>query len=262
MAAGDVDATYRARLGAYLVIGSSVGVLLLSVAIIVAAGRDGGAKDVKETAQIILTAVLPLLGTWVGTVLAFYYSKDNFEAASKGTLDLVRSISQRLSGTQVADQMMRATTIIKIQVPAGKQIGDLLAKDVEALFGSVGGNGQTISRLPIIDSSGACLGFLHRALWLEMLVAGAKLTPPFNAANDNLSKLLPLPYQSKLGKTFEDFVTKSVAFVSETASLADAKTAMEAIPQCQDVVVTATGKPGAPMLGWISNIDISRLSVA
>ncbi|MGC2782053.1 MAG: hypothetical protein WA418_41115, partial [Bradyrhizobium sp.] len=114
MAAGDDDATYRARLGSYLVIGSSIGVLLLSIAIIVAAGVGGGAKDVKDTAQIILTAVLPLLGTWVGTVLAFYYSKDNFEAASKGTLDLVRSISQRLSTTRVADQMMRAGTIIKI----------------------------------------------------------------------------------------------------------------------------------------------------
>jgi hypothetical protein len=262
MAAGDSDATYRARLGSYLVIGSSLGVLLLSIAIIAAAGKDGGAKDVKETAQIILTAVLPLLGTWVGTVLAFYYSKDNFEAANKGTLDLMRSITQRLSGTRVADPMMRAGAIIKIQVPKGKQMDDLLAKDVEALFGSVGANGQTISRLPIVDSSGACLGFLHRALWLEMLVAGTKLSPPFNPATDTLAKLLPLAYPSKLGTTFNDFVTKSVAFVAETASLADAKTAMEAIPQCQDVVVTATGKPGEPMRGWISNIDISRLSVA
>ncbi|UFZ04919.1 hypothetical protein LQG66_00930 [Bradyrhizobium ontarionense] len=262
MAAGDDDATYRARLGSYLVIGSSIGVLFLSIAIIVAAGVGGGAKDVKDTAQIILTAVLPLLGTWVGTVLAFYYSKDNFEAASKGTLDLVRSISQRLSTTRVADQMMRAGTIIKIQVPAGKQVVDLFAKDVEALFGTVGANGQKISRLPIVASDGACVGFLHRGLWLEMLVSGAKLTPPFNDATDTLAKLLPLSCQSRLGSTFADFVTNSVAYVAEAASLADAKAAMEAKPQCQDVVVTATGKSDAPMLGWISNVDISRLSVA
>ncbi|MGC2780892.1 MAG: hypothetical protein WA418_35185 [Bradyrhizobium sp.] len=100
------------------------------------------------------------------------------------------------------------------------------------------------------------------ALWLEMLVSGARLTPPFNDASDTLARLLPLSYPSKLGTTFADVVTNSVAYVAEAASLADAKAAMEAKPQCQDVVVTATGKSDAPMLGWISNVDISRLSVA
>jgi hypothetical protein len=258
----DGETTYRAKLGSYLVIGSSAGVLLLGVTVIVAAGFKGGANDIKESAQIIFTAVLPLLGTWVGTVLAFYYSKENFESANRGTLDILRSVSQRLSSTRVAEKMMRADVVIKAVVPAGKQIDDLAAKDVAKLFESVGANGQKISRLLLVDATGACIGILHRSVWMEMVIAGGKQQPPFNDGTDNLAKLLPLPYQSKAGATFKDFITKTVAYVAETATLADAKAAMEATPHCQDVMVTATGKNGAPMLGWISNIDIARLSQA
>src|SRR5262245_28929682 len=103
----DGEAVFRAKLGLYLVIGSSAGVLLLGMIVIIASGFKGGAADIKDTAQLIFTGLLPLLGTWVGTILAFYYSKENFESASRGTLDIVRSVSQRLSGTRVADKMIR-----------------------------------------------------------------------------------------------------------------------------------------------------------
>jgi|SRR5262245_50544287 len=255
------EAGYRARLGTYLVAGSSAGVLVLAITVIVAAAFQGAA-EVKATAQIVFTAVLPLLGTWVGTVLAFYFSKENFESASRGTLDIVRSVSQRLSSTRAAEKMMRADAIIKAVVPAGQQIQNLAAKDVAKLFETVGGNGQKITRLLIVDSTGVCAGILHRSVWTEMLLAGSKQQPPFNEATDNLTTLLGLPYPSKVGATFKDFITRTIAHVAETATLADAKAAMEAKPHCQDAIVTATGKDSEPMLGWISNVDIARFSQA
>lgn len=38
--------------------------------------------------QYVFGALLPLWGTWIGTILAFYYSKDNFESASKSANQL------------------------------------------------------------------------------------------------------------------------------------------------------------------------------
>jgi len=261
-ATSDGEAAFRAKLGLYLVMGSSAGVLLLGIIVIVASGIKGGSEDVKNTAQLIFTGLLPLLGTWVGTVLAFYYSKESFESASRGTLDIVRSVSQRLRSTRVADKMIRAEEVVKASVLDGKRIDDLQLKDIRDFFEKVGANGQKISRLINVDAKGVCVGILHRSIWMEMLNLGAQQQPPVNMEADNLGGLLSLNYESRLGTSFKDFVTKAIAFVGEDQTLADAKTAMEGKPQCQDVVVTATGKSDEPMRGWISNVDIMRLSLA
>src|SRR5262249_5203015 len=172
------------------------------------------------------------------------------------------SVSQRLSGTRVTDRMMRVDAVIKALVPAGKQIDNINANDVEKLFETVGANGQRISRLLIVDAAGICMGILHRSIWTEMRLAAAKQKIPFNETTDDLTKVLTLPYESKAGKTFKDFITRTIARIAETATLADAKVAMEATPNCQDVIVTATGAGSAPMLGWVTNIDIARFSQA
>jgi len=41
------------------------------------------------------TAIIGLDGTWVGAVLAFYFSKENFDAASASTQKLVDSITTK-----------------------------------------------------------------------------------------------------------------------------------------------------------------------
>lgn len=256
------DAVFRARLGSHLVIGSSIGVVVLAIVVVGAAAFKGDATGVKDSAQLIFTAVLPLLGTWVGTVLAFYYSKENFESARQGTLDLVRSISQRLSSTSVGEKMMPVGAIVKVAIPDGKSIEDLSLKDINDLFDKAGANGQKISRLMIVDSKGACVAMLHRSIWMEMLNTGAKEAQPVNVAADTLAKVLPLKYESRVGSTFKDFITKTIAHVAQDRTVADAKAAMEAKPHCQDVIITGTGKENEPVQGWISNVDISRLSEA
>lgn len=40
-------------------------------------------KDQREGLTYVYSVILPLIGTWMGTILAYYFSKDNFEAANK-----------------------------------------------------------------------------------------------------------------------------------------------------------------------------------
>jgi hypothetical protein len=263
--AADDNADFRAKLGGRLVMGASAGVILLGLVVIGAAAFTTDPKNptaLKDAAQLIFTAILPLLGTWVGTVLAFYYTKENYESASRSTLDAVNSGAQRLASTRVADKMMPASAIVKASIPASKKIDDLTLKEVGDLFNKVGPNGQKISRLLIVNDGGACTGIVHRSVWMEMLNLGLVQTTPVNPATDNLGKLLPLPYTSPVSKNFGDFIAATIAFVGVDRTLADAKAAMEAKSQCQDVIVTATGNNDEPMRGWISNIDIMRLSQA
>ena len=52
----------------------------------------------------------------------------------------------------------------------------------------------------------------------------------------------------------------NIVYVSEQASVGDAKRAMELQKGCQDLIVTKTGTKTEPMLGWTTNVDIGRLS--
>ena len=217
------------------------------------------ADDVQKSAQLLLSSLLPLFGTWVGTVLAFYYSKENFESASRGTLDAVRSAMQRLSATRVTDGMMPRAKMKVLQLPAGGRLEDVTVAAVKVLFDERGENGQRISRLPVLDASDACLGFLHRGLWNEMLAGAAQ---PFDPATGKLGALVGAPNPLRDGETYADAIRRSITFVASSATVADAKAAMEAVRGCQDVIVTASGARDSGVLGWISNIDIGRLSQA
>lgn len=259
------EADFRAKLGSRLVFWATMAVSLLGVAVLVGAGiaESKGEKGAfLQTAQLLLSALLPLFGTWVGTVLAFYYSKENFQAASQGTLDLVRVVAQRLSSTRVAEKMMPRSQIVAETVPAGKVLGDLRIAAVEQRFASVGVNGVRISRLLIMDSTDACVAILHRSVYMEMLTSGLRSNPPIDPANDPLAPLLSKQYAARPGLTYEDFIRRTLACVAQDRTVADAKAAMESTADCQDVIVTRTGSLKDPVVGWLSNIDISRMSQA
>ena len=63
---------------------------------------------------------MPLFGTWVGTILAFYFSKANFEAATKSVTKIaetkIASIDEKLSATLVSEKMINPEDLDLIKV--------------------------------------------------------------------------------------------------------------------------------------------------
>lgn len=259
-------AEFRAKLGTRLVKYSIGAVTVLGVAIMGAAAYadikadDGTADNIMEAAKLLLTTVLPLFGTWVGTVLAFYYSKENFEAATRSTVDLVRTGIDGLARTAVTAAMIPMWKVSALRIPADETLADIAFADVEKAFAAEI-EGRPISRLPIIDGSGVCRAMLHRSAWIEMRLAGPNQTPPV-AANAPLGAFLVIPHPTTLGKTWHDLVTKSFQTIGPERNLADAKSLMERDPLYQDLIVTATGAPTEPMVGWLTNIALTRASRA
>lgn len=76
-----------------------VGVSLLCVAAI-SGPAIGFANDKAATSRLVLTSVLPVLGTWVGTVLASYFARENFEAA-------ISSLARRGGGAPFRESSAR-----------------------------------------------------------------------------------------------------------------------------------------------------------
>lgn len=233
---------------AKLVLGIAGGAIIGISVISLGGAAWNGPKEFAAASQLIFNALLPLLGTWVGTVLAYYFSRKNFESASQSVERMVTlTAEQKLGQIFVEKEMLRPGQITLYQIPTGKAPKDVLLKDLRS---SLGGK---ITRIPIVSDKGVVQYIVHQSglfrFLAEKALAGA-------AAIDQLT-LQDLVDDAEL----KNWVT-NIVYISDQASVAEAKTKMEQQPGCQDLIVTKTGNKTEPMLGWMTNVDIGRLSKA
>ena len=94
------------NLAKYIVIFSFsvIGILSLAAIILGAVVSSGAFASAKE----ILSLLLPVIGAWAGTVLAYFFSKENFESAARSTSALVQQLTpeQRLQATMASTVMI------------------------------------------------------------------------------------------------------------------------------------------------------------
>ena len=232
------------------VLGISGGAILLMATIALAGAAVAGADQFFQTSQLVFNSLLPLLGTWVGTVLAYYFSKKNFESASNSVERMVSlTVEQRLQKLTVEQEMLHLSDITLFKIPSGKTAADVPLKD---LLSRLGGK---ITRLPITDEKGVVQFIVHQSglhrFLAEQAMAGK------TAADVEKLTLEDMVQDAEL----KNWIT-NIAYVSAEATVADAKAKLEQQKGCQDLVVTRTGKRDEPMLGWMTNVEIGRLSKA
>jgi hypothetical protein len=98
---------------------SGATILLVSSLVLIGAWRDP--KEFGENTRTVFNALLPLLGTWVGTVLAYYFSRKNFESASQSVERMVTlTTEQKLAQLFVEKEMLHPSQIVAYQIPSGK----------------------------------------------------------------------------------------------------------------------------------------------
>lgn len=168
-------------------------------------------------------------------------------------------VNERLASKAVQYEMIPFGRIVAITSP-DDNLGTIDLAELKKKFGEKGSGGTPVTRLHLFDTKNHSLGILHRATWLEMLEQGRAQS--INVDSGSLGDVMKLDFPSAAGETFEDLITGSLAFVGRDKTLADAKTAMEAVPGCQDVIVTENGNKTMPVLGWITNVDIAKHSRA
>lgn len=234
---------------AKIVLGIS-GAAIIGISLVALGGAAwSGGKQFAETSQLVFNALLPLLGTWVGTVLAYYFSRKNFESASQSVERMVTlTAEQKLGQMFVEKEMMRLGQVTLHQIPAGNTPKDVLLKDLRSTFGG------KVSRIPIVDAKGVVLYIVHQSGLFKFIAEKALEGKGADIENLTLQDLV------------DDAELKSwvanIVYISEQASVADAKNKMEQQAGCQDLIVTKTGNKTEPMLGWMTNVDIGRLSKA
>jgi len=203
-------------------------------------------KDLK--AETAFTAIIGLVGTWVGTVLAFYFSKDNFEAASESTRKLVNKVTsfeEILRNTPNKEEMLPIGEMRYLQLDKNpKTDGDDFKLD--ALLEYLG----EYNRLPILDHNLHAKYIIHRSLFDYVISEEARKQGGKPVADLTLKDM-------EDNEKIKDQITSFVS-VSEGDILATTKALMEnnSTPEiiCSDAFVTKNNK----VIGWITNVDLAR----
>jgi hypothetical protein len=233
------DRWFRERLATIVLL-----VSVLAVAILAGIAIRGDRSQAKE----ILTMILPMIGTWVGTVLAFYFGKEQLEAATRSVTSIARELTpdEKLRSIQVTDKMIPRSAAYAVEENP-ERIN--LVEAVGNLDREKKGN-----RLPVFQADGRPLCVVHRSTidrFIARAAAAGKLAAELQALT--LKDLLSDPeFKSKLETSF--------AVVPQTATLADAKRVMESMPWCQDTFVTRGGTRNEPVIGWVTNVIVEANS--
>lgn len=234
----------RAAMGLHIVYFSlaMVGVLG-AMAVIALIFNPDAAASIKD----MLSTLLPVLGTWVGSVLAFYFTKENYNEAARQTVDLVRQLTpeQKLEQTLAGDVMIAMDDSGTSKLVLDRQLASIPLVEILQICNQTGRN-----RLPLLDGKGTLKFLIHRSLIdkfiTEQLLAGNGAT----AQQLSLHELLSNPEYLKMARAFET--------ISRDDNLTTAKHKIDSIPECSDVFVTEDGTRNSRATGWITNVIIAE----
>jgi hypothetical protein len=252
----EADSQFRVALAKAVTTWALVAILSIVTVIIVVAGINAIRVPEKEQrdqffdiAKYVLGVLLPVIGAWVGTVLAFYFGQVNFEAASKSAANLVRQLSPRekLQAETAANAMMKINDVTSFTVPPDKTEADIT---IEELIdqGFEKDKSRPRQRLPILNADGRGKYVLHRST-IDAFVAPKKHPPDVDETTLSLKDLLE---DSKL----KEYIVNSYLPLPPDATLADAKDLLDKNPQCLDILVTQDGTKNGIVLGWITNVMV------
>jgi CBS domain-containing protein len=224
------DVLTRKWLAVAIVGASIVAIVAISA---VAIALAGGSRP--DTSRLVFSSVLPLLGTWVGTVLAFYFARENFQAATESTLKLAGIET----ATPVTRVMIREADFVAYDLGTGDRVEDVQLAAVRQRMQALVPPSR---RLPIRNVSGAVLYVIHDST----LIAYA----------DSVSQP-PATLDKTIGNMLDDAQYKqlieAIGFVDEKATVADARAVMVSVKNSNDVFVTANGKRDERAIGWLTN---------
>jgi hypothetical protein len=221
---------------AYIVLGFGAGcVLLLSVIGIIVD---------RANTMTIFNIVLPVIATWVGTVLAFYFGRENYVSASEQTRALLKQTSPAEVANEAAELLMRPIKeMVCITIQQAKDDKSILLKEITPLFT------VNVTRLPILDYQKVPKYMIHQGR-----IDNFNAAPDKPVDTDTLDDFIT----SEKGKDREYGKNTGFILVSRQTLVADAKKQMEMSENCQDIFVTENGKDNEPLLGWISDGKLSQ----
>ena len=227
----------KSALGLYIAIWGMVAVTILAL------GAIYYSADKTVSISSTLNSVLPVIATWVGTVIAFYFGKESYEVAANKTIESFSSANpvERLRSISVKDCMIKTDQITAIVLSSEsksyKLVSDVIAKRM-----------KDVNRMVIFNEDGSGYCVVHRSVMDGYLL---KLQSDETRERCTLGEFLG-------DEKISEFLDGAIRFVPASSSLSEVKVIMDYVTGCSDVFVTERGLRTEKVIGWITNADISK----
>ncbi len=192
-----------------------------------------------ESAKWVFNATIPLIASWIGTVLAFHFGRENYESATKQALALTKEALEDIS---VENIMISIKAIVYRKIDNADDNKSLL-EPIITLYKDIDKD-----RIPVFTSALHPRLIIHRSTMIDYfnIKKGTKADP-------NLKDMLDENPNKYSFEKEEGFV-----IISITNTVEEALKKMNSIKGCQDVFITKTGKEKEEVLGWLPNTLINR----
>jgi CBS domain-containing protein len=176
--------------------------------------------------------------------LAYYFSKDNLQAASQTTLDAVAAAGGTTTQKPVNDVMIPLNRIRPREDAANDSAAKALL--LRGLYEKMQSSGM--SRVPVFADE-VVLYVIHEPD-IDRYAQAKGVTCSDLADTDTLGELIKDAVGAKAVSTF--------AAVSSSATVADARAALSKEAEAKDLFVTEDGTKTGKVLGWLTNSDLAR----
>lgn len=150
------ETTTNKRDSIAILIISITGILLLVSSVLTIIFADD-----KEITEKVFFALLPMFGTWIGAVIAYYFGEKNFNTASNKYEKIIKTLSP-----DVLDDIAISQIMIAKKTMLTKNLDDLKGKSVKEIVEFL--NEIDKSRLPVLES-GKIKYIIHKTSFLEAL---------------------------------------------------------------------------------------------
>jgi hypothetical protein len=215
--------------------------VLATVFIAIFALFSKGEKGLDFVAQTLL----PLWGTWIGTVIAFFFSKENFDAASKSYQSIIKTLTpdEKIAAIAVKDVMIPFEGIEYLEFDdktRDKKILDIINDKKFAKY----------QRIAFLTKDRIFKYIIHKSTLAQFVTEVIFKDENKKPSDLKIGDLLDYDDKNSL---IPDLLKRGYRFLHINANLLDAKKLVDSIPECQDVFITQNGKETEPVLGLITN---------
>ncbi|HAH59439.1 MAG: CBS domain-containing protein [Lentimicrobiaceae bacterium] len=204
---------------------------IISLALVYFFSADANARD--QTAGNIFNTLLPVITSWVGTVLAFYFGRENFEAASNRYEQMITKLSPDVLDDVLVEQIM-----IDKNTMIGLDYEEVKDQSVDQLIGFM----EKIkkSRLPVLEKDGIKY-IVHKST--------------FRDAKQRLSTVENLDFETfSQDKQYHGLIS-TFLIVAEGTKLESVRNELKTKTNIRDVFVVDKDNK---LIGWLTDSQILK----
>ncbi len=213
-------------------------------------------SEKSETIRFVFVSTLPLFGTWVGAIIAFYFARENLREATSSAEALSKATAG-LAGvwnpsTLVDEAMQPFNRIERYQLkregdpPTLETVDSVKLKELWSRLSD-----RPFDRLPLLDEKDVAQALMTRE-WLNEWAAHQSGTTPNVFADHTIADLET--DTDKRNARLKNFET-----VASGVTLAVAREKLGSGVGCSTVLVTSDGTKAGALRGILTSTDLAKL---